>query len=223
VSDLVAINVLLEPDAATKVLAAELNAELRGERPPLAARVSGGAFAFDRTHLPHVTLFQQYVRRDDLPRVSDAVGGVVEGPETKGLSLRAGELVGGRLGTEPGTVVAGVEFEPAPEVRALHEELVRALLPLKVAGGSAAAFFTLEDEPVVNAETVAYVEEFVPAHSGENYTPHLTAGVGREEDVRRLARDHPLFGRVVAPIAVAVAHLGDLGTAREVVARRSLG
>ena len=68
-SDLIAINVLLEPDAATKVLAAELNAELRDGRPPMSGRVSGGAFAFDRTHLPHVTLLQRYVRRADLARV----------------------------------------------------------------------------------------------------------------------------------------------------------
>ena len=228
-SELIAVNVLLEPDATTKALAAELNAGLRGVRPPMAARVSGGAFAFDATHLPHVTLLQRYVRRDDLARVFEAVGAVATGDlgegavatgaEAEALSLRAGELGGGRLGTEPGTVLAGVEFEPAPAVRALHESLVRALAPLAVEGGSAAAFLTLPDEPPVNTETVAYVEEFVPAHAGEQYTPHLTAGVGREEDVRRLARDHPLFGTVVTPVAVAVAYLGDLGTARRVLAR----
>jgi hypothetical protein len=74
VSELVAVNVLLEPDAATKVLATELNAELRRRAPAEAAGVSGGAFSFDTTHLPHVTLLQRYVRRADLPRVFEAVG-----------------------------------------------------------------------------------------------------------------------------------------------------
>ncbi len=104
-------------------------------------------------------------------------------------------------------------------MRALHESMVRALTPLAASGGSAAAFLTLPDEPPVNPDTVAYVEEFVPAHAGEHYTPHLTAGVAREDDVRRLARDHPLAGVLVTPVAVAVAHLGDLGTARQVLAR----
>jgi len=221
-SELVAVNVLLEPDAATKVLAAELNAELRDGRPPSSSRASGGAFAFDRTHLPHVTLLQRYVRRGDLVQVFAAVGEVAAGAEAAGLSLRAGELGAGRLGTEPGTVVASVGFEDSPAVRALHESLVRALMPFAATGGSAAAFLTLAGEPPVNEATVEYVEEFVPAHSGTDYTPHLTAGVAREADVRRLARDHSLIGRVITPVAVAVAHLGDLGTARQVLARRPL-
>jgi hypothetical protein len=215
--DMIAINVLLEPDTATKVLTAELNAELRHE---LAA---GAAFAFDDTHLPHVTLLQRYVRREDLERVFEAVRGaaghVIAGAEGRDLRLRAGGLGGGELGTPPGTVLASVEFEPSAAVRALHDGVLRALAPLAAAGGSDAAFFAMPGEPPPNAATVAYVETFVPAHAGENYTPHLSAGVAREADVRSLARDHPLAGAQVTPIAVAVAHLGDLGTARQVLRR----
>jgi hypothetical protein len=215
--DLIAINVLLEPDAATKVLAAELNAELRRALP------TGPAFAFDQTHLPHVTLAQRYVRRADLERVLEAIGDVAgraaAGGEGQGLRLRAGGLGGGELGTPPGTVLASVEFEDSPAVRALHDSVLRALAPLAAAGGSAAAFFTLSGESPANAATVAYVEGFVPAHAGEHYAPHLTAGVAREADVRRLACDHPLAGVQVTPVAVAVAHLGDFGTARQVLRR----
>lgn len=214
----VAINVLLEPDAGTKVLAAELNAELRRGLP-----ASSPAFAFDETHLPHVTLLQRYVRREDLERVLEAVreaaGHVIAGAEGKDLRLRAGALSGGELGTPPGTVLASVEFEPQAAVRALHDGLLRALAPLAVSGGSEAAFFTLRGEPPANGATVAYVEGFVPAHAGEQYAPHLSAGVAREADVRRLARDHPLAGVRVTPVAVAVAHLGDLGTARQILRR----
>jgi hypothetical protein len=225
-SELLAVNVLLEPDAATKVLAAELNAELRRE----IAGGPGPAFAFDATHLPHVTLLQRYVRRDDLMSVLETVGAVVQeevaDAEAEGQSLRAGDLVlragdlgGGRLGTAPGTEVASVEFEPQPGVRALHESVVRAVAPFAMAGGSRAAFFRMSGEPPANSATVAYVEAFLPEHAGENYAPHLTVGVGREDDVRRLARDHPLRGIRVTPIAVAVAQLGDLGTARKILGR----
>ncbi len=213
VDDLIAVNVLLEPDAAAKLLAAELNAELRRDLPV------GTAFAFDETHLPHVTLTQRYVRREDLERVLEVVGEVVAGAEGRDLCLRAGDLGGGELGTPPGTVLASVEFEPASALHALHESVLRALAPLAASGGSAAAFFRLPAEPPANAAIVAYVEEFVPAHAGEHYTPHLSAGVAREDDVRRLARAHPLVGAEVTPVAVAVAHLGDLGAVRKVLGR----
>lgn len=223
VSGLIAVDVLLEPDAATKVLAAELNAELRRGLAAGSGAGAGFAFAFDATHLPHVTLGQRYVRRDDLERVLDAVRGAagpaVAGAEGQDLVLRAGDLSGGEFGTQPGTVLASVEFEPQPAVRALHEGILRSLTPFAVSGGSEAAFFTLPGEPPPNAAIVAYVEDFVPAHAGEQYTPHLTAGVAREADLRRLARDHPLSGAEVTPVAVAVAHLGAFGTARQVLRR----
>jgi hypothetical protein len=217
VSELLAVGVLLEPDAATKKLAAELNDELRRRLP------AGVGFAFDGTHLPHVTLVQRYVRRDDLERLLEVVAKTTvraTGAEAEGLRLRAGGLGGGELGTPPGTVLASVEFGPQPAVRALHDAILRALTPIAATGGdSASAFFTLPGEPPPNAATVVYVEEFAPAHSGENYTPHLTAGVAREDDLRRLAPDHPLSGARVTPVAVAVAHLGDLGTARKILGR----
>jgi hypothetical protein len=233
VRELIAVNVLLEPDAATKVLAAELNAELRLGMAAVAGAYSGSGagglvsgFSFDATHLPHLTLVQRYVRRDALERVLEVVGKaagrVIAGAEGQDLVLRAGDLSGGSLGTEPGTVLASVEFGPQPAVRALHEEVLRALTPFASSGGSEAAFFTLPGEPPPNAATVAYVEEFVPAHAGDEYTPHLTAGVAREADVRRLAHDHPLSGAEVTPVAVAVAHLGAFGTARQVLRRLPL-
>lgn len=235
--ELIAVNVLLEPDAATKVLAAELNAELRlgmaagagaGADPGSGAGglASGTGFAFDATHLPHLTVVQRYVRRDALERVLEVVGKaagrVIAGAEGQDLVLRAGDLSGGSLGTEPGTVLASVEFAPQRAVRALHEEVLRALTPFAASGGSEAAFFTLPGEPPPNAATVAYVEEFVPAHAGDEYTPHLTAGVAREADVRRLAHDHPLSGAEVTPVAIAVAQLGAFGTARQVLRRLPL-
>ena len=233
VSDLIAINVLLEPDAATKVLAAGLNAELRrglatSPAPDASGAASdasgadgesGGPFAFDETHLPHVTLVQRYVRRADLERVLAAVGEAAAGAEGEDLRLRAGDLGGGELGTPPGTVLASVEFEHSPAVRALHDAVVRALAPFAAVGGSAEAFLALPGEPPANTAIIAYVEEFVPAHAGEHYAPHLSVGVARKADVRRLARTHPLAGAQVAPVAVAAAHLGDLGTAREVLGR----
>jgi hypothetical protein len=221
--ELFALNVLLLPDEHTVELVGEVNARLRHDVP--------AGFAFDETHLPHVTLLQRYVRRGDLERVLEKTGAVAElqvapldpGAAAKHLRLRADGLGGGELGTPPGTVLASLEFELQLAVSALHETFLRALGPLAAAGGSAEAFFRLPGEPPPNAATVAYVESFVPAHSGEHYAPHLTVGVARERSLRGLARDHRLGSARITPVAVAVAHLGDLGTARRVFWRWPLG
>ena len=215
----IAVNVLLEPDEATLELARDLNARLRRDVPT--------GYAFDETHLPHVTLLQRFVRRHDLGRALEAVGDVVArvfatiacSGAADDLSLHADGIGGGELGTPPGTVLASVEFESQVAVGALHEAFLRALGPLAADGGSPDAFFGLPGEPPPNDATIAYVERFVPAHSGERYAPHLTVGVAREDSLRALAREHPLASARVTPVAVAVAQLGDLGTARRVLRR----
>jgi hypothetical protein len=223
-SGLIAINALLEPDAATQEQVRRLNAALRGDA---AAHDPPGepppGFAFDETHLPHVTLVQRYVRSEELDRVFAVVDRTTAAVGAAGLQLRAGGLSGGALGTPPGTLLASVEFEPQPAVRALHDALVRAFEPFSAGPGSAAAFFTLPGERPPGDATVVYAHEYVPRRSGGNYAPHLTAGVARDDVIARLARSHPLLGAPVAPAAVAVAHLGDLGTARALLWRRPLG
>ena len=68
-----AINVLIEPDAATRARARDLNARLRRTMPE--------GFALDATHAPHITVLQRYVRTPELEQVLDAVGAVVAGAD----------------------------------------------------------------------------------------------------------------------------------------------
>jgi hypothetical protein len=223
-SRLLAVNVLLEPDPATQERARRLNGLLRedatgggpGDEPPPAG------FAFDQTHLPHVTLLQRYVRQEDVEPIAGALDRAVAGAAARALRLRAGDLAGGRLGTPPGTLLASVEFRPQAPVRALHEAVLCALEPFAVRDGEAAAFFTLPGEQPPGQATVAYVRDFAERSSGAHYAPHLTAGVARETLIAQLARDHPLARTRLAPVAVALAHLGDLGTARDLLWRRPL-
>ena len=51
---LIAINVLLDPDAATVEKARAVNARLREDYPD--------GFALDANHAPHITLLQRFVR-----------------------------------------------------------------------------------------------------------------------------------------------------------------
>ena len=101
-------------------------------------------------------------------------------------------------------------------MRALHEALVEALAPFAASGGTAAAFVTSADEPGINAATIAYVEEFVPVHSAEHYSPHITVGVGKQDFVKGLEASR-FDDFEFSPSAVAVYQLGDLGAARQVL------
>ena len=64
---------------------------------------------------------------------------------------------------------------------------MEALVPFTESGGSAAAFVTTANEPHLGNTIIRYVEEFVPGHCGERYSPHITLGVGTEEFVRKLS------------------------------------
>ena len=101
---LTAIDVLLEPDEATRARAMAVNAMLRGDLP--------SGFALDETHRPHVTVLQRYVRRDDLEGVFAAVEDVVAARDVAALRLHAISIISAEFGTSPGTTLASVVIEP---------------------------------------------------------------------------------------------------------------
>lgn len=59
-SDLTAIDILVNPDENTLERARAVNARLRQSVP--------SGFELDATHLPHITILQRYVRTADLER-----------------------------------------------------------------------------------------------------------------------------------------------------------
>ena len=59
---LTAINILLDPDAATVAKAQAVNARLLADFPH--------GFALDANHVPHITLLQLFVRTSELHQVS---------------------------------------------------------------------------------------------------------------------------------------------------------
>jgi hypothetical protein len=205
---LTAIDVLLQPDEAACRRAEALNAMLRDAVP--------AGFALDETHVPHVTVLQRYVRTGDLEQVLAVVQDAVAGEGPGVVRLHAVGLSGSEFGTPPGTLIASIVIEPTPALLALHEAMVGAVTPFAWPGGTAAAFVATRGEPEANATTVAYVEEFVPAHSGAAYSPHMTVGVGREDVVRRLQAG-PFDDFEFSPAALGVYQLGDLGAARRLL------
>ena len=70
-SDLTAIDTLVNPDASMMARAKEVNTRLLQSVPP------PQGFALDEHHQPHITVLQRYVETSHLDDVFDAVGKLV--------------------------------------------------------------------------------------------------------------------------------------------------
>jgi len=201
-SPMIAIDVLLEPDPATQGRARATNAALRADHP--------AGFAFDATHLPHVTLVQRYVYEHDLDALLSAMGSVADAHNPLAFLL---EVTGVQVRIDGGTGSASWRIAPSPALQALADDCLAAAQALAVAGGTAAAFVPNDDGSSIADSTIRYVERFVPDHSGVNYSPHLTLGHAGAAFLRELeAASFEAFA--FSPAALCVYRLGNHGTAR---------
>ncbi len=194
---LIAIDILLEPDQTMIAKARAVNARLRGNYP--------AGYELDATHAPHVTLLQRFVRVKDFDAVTAAVSKVLAAERPANLQLNAKGLEYAIWG---GLAVTVLVVERTPELMQLHQKIIDAVTPFSVSGGTAAAFVGAE----ANAETIGWVENFIPKSSGTNYIPHVTSGVATEAFVKQLKAE-PLAAFTFKPVGVAVYHLGNFGTA----------
>jgi hypothetical protein len=195
--DVIAIDILLEPDQEMVTKAGQLNARLR-------ANYSAG-YELDVTHAPHVTMLQRFVRAKDLDAVTTAVTKVLAGERPAELPLKAKSIEYVMWG---GVAVTVMLVERTPELMRLHQKIIDAVAPFSVNGGTPAAFVGGD----ANAETIGWVEKFVPDSSGDKYLPHVTAGVAQEAFVKQL-KSEPFEAFTFKPSQVAVYQLGNFGTA----------
>jgi hypothetical protein len=83
-------------------------------------------------------------------------------------------------------------------------------------GGTAAAFVADPGETIEPA-IIESVERFVPDQIGAGkYFPHLTVGVATFDDLKVIEAE-PFEAFAIRPASVAVYHLGNNGTAREML------
>ena len=181
------IVVLLPPDA--RAVLTRLNARL--SPPP-------DGFHFDDSHLPHVTLVQQFVHAADVPEVQDTVGDVLRGVAP--LAMRGTAL---RHGATATVLVVG----QTPALHDLHRRLIDRLAPLAAAAGDAAAFLS-NGEPARDAD-IAWVTHFAANAARDRFDPHVTLGVG--------ALDGSLDAFTCLATDLAVCHLGRFCTCRRVL------
>jgi 2'-5' RNA ligase len=201
-SNVIAIDVLIEPDAVMVDNAKAVNARLRQDYP--------GGYAFDSNHAPHITLVQRFVRAGDL----DAIAGVVTRAMQSGPALPiALTATGYGDNVWAGVGIVSYKMERAPELLELANKIESAIRPFTVSGGTADAFSKADGEQI-SAETVKYVEAFVPASSGQKYMPHVTLGIAHPDFAKALATE-PFRKFAFKGVNVAVYQLGNFGTAQK--------
>jgi hypothetical protein len=198
----VAIDVVLEPDAVMIDRAQALNARLRQNYPQ--------GYTLGAGHAPHVSLVQRYVRAADLDKIAAAVtkaanSGAALPIELKAMRIESAEWAG------VGVVVLLVER--SSELLALESRVVQAVQPFAVSGGTGAAFVQTPGQQI-NTDTIKYVETFVPASSGANYMPHVTAGTAKLAFVAKL-KTEPFQPFAFHATNIAIYHLGNFGTAQK--------
>jgi hypothetical protein len=197
-----AIDIVLEPDATLVQHAEAANQRLLKEFPK--------GFSLGKTHHPHISCLQRYVRTVDLDKVYEAVGKVLAEEHPTAWKLRAFKyyyIPWKEIG------LAGIVIEPTEDLIRYQKKLIDAVTPFTVETGTAAAFVTTKEDLDINQPTIDYVTTFVPKETGKTFNPHVTIGIASQDDLKKLLEEkfEPF---TFSPTGASVYHLGNFGTAR---------
>jgi hypothetical protein len=195
-----AIDILLEPDAMMLRHAKANNDRL--------LKVYPNGFALDATHRPHITLIQRFVRTEELGEVYAAAGKVFASTRVVGMKLEAFKYY---YAPAADTGVAGIVARLTPELIRLQQDVIDAVAPFTVDTGPWNAFITTPDDPN-NAALINYVRTFVPAMTGEHFSPHVSIGVAPRAYLDKMLAE-PFEPFTFSPAGAAVYQLGQFGTA----------
>jgi hypothetical protein len=204
---IIAIDILIEPDATMIAHAKATNAELRQSYP--------AGFSLDATHAPHITTVQRFVRASDLDQISAAVAKVLETERISDMQLTADGYAALPWG---GVSIVAFKIGPSPQLWSFEQKIVDAVQPFAVSAGTADAFVAPAGGASISKETIAWVEHFVPAESGENFHPHVTAGVAQAAFAESL-KTKPFQAFTFRPAGVAIYQLGNFGAAQKMLWR----
>jgi hypothetical protein len=196
-----AIDILLEPDATMVQRATAANAELLKNFPK--------GYTLGGEHSPHISVLQRYVYTADLDKVFAAASKVFTKENPTSWKLEAFKYY---YIPDKNIGLAGIVVRPTPDLLRLQKELIEAVAPFTAPTGTAAAYVTTPQDPDIIAPLIEYVRVFVPDHSGEHYSPHVTTGVGTVEYLDALLAK-PFDTFTFSPVGASVYHLGNYGTA----------
>ncbi len=199
---LIAINVLLDPDAATVERAQATNARLREDYPD--------GFALDANHAPHITMLQRFVRMADLDEVAKAVTEVLHTEQSMNWESSA---TGYYALADKDLRLVGIVIEPTEDMRRLQQRIIDAVAPFAAVKGTGEAFAPRLDGGAISQPTVDYVNNYVGPRTGMNYQPHLTVGIGTRDFVDALKAE-PFEAFTFRAVSVSLYQVGDFGVAQ---------
>ncbi len=200
-SEIIAIDILLQPDVTMLKHATANNARL--------LKVFPKGFALDATHTPHITMLQCFVRTADLENFYTAEEKVFAAANVHAMKLKAFKFYYAPTGP---TGVAGICAQPTPEILKLQADIIAAARPFMVKIGPISAFTAPHDDPATDAAIIEYVSTFVPKMSGESFSPHVSTGVAPRDYLDAMLTE-PFEDFTFSPAGAAVYQLGPFGTA----------
>jgi 2'-5' RNA ligase len=200
-SDLIAIDVLVQPGPRMLSEAEKWNAKMREQTPE--------GFALDEEHAPHITIIQQFVAESDLPDILNAVEEVKSKFDINGLKMKATGLhhmPAGQIG------LAGIVVEPSEQLVALQQAVIDAVKVYAKRGGEESAFVEDKSGTPFDPLLFEYVDTFVPKHTGDKFSPHVTVGVAPLDWLEKMEKK-PFEAFDFSASGIAVYQLGNFGTA----------
>ena len=206
-TDLTAIDILVNPDDATIERAKAVNARLRESVP--------SGYAMDASHQPHITTLQRYVRTADLDKIFASVEATITDTDISSLGYEA-VLIRHTDWNVPGQGYAVYVVKHSAQVLDFQAALLDGVTPFVGTGGTAAAFVTDKDDPDINDTTLKWVEDFVPNQIGPKYIPHVSLGFATLADLKVIEAE-PFDPFPIQPSSIAVYHLGNNGNARKLL------
>lgn len=200
-----AIDIALEPDALMTQRAQALNARLLKEFQK--------GYALDSTHHPHITLLQRYVRTADIQEVCAAVRKISVRSVVTHMKLRAYKYFFLTDESMPGLGSFGMEMKAPVKLIKLQQTLINAVAPYTERIATAAAFYSTPGDRKIDQQTIHYVEAYVPEHSGERLSLHVTTGIATINLLQKIIAE-PFEEFDFWVTGVGLYHLGHHGTAR---------
>ena len=198
-----AIDVLLVPDATMTQKSIAANARLRENYPQ--------GYTLGPDQAAHITLVHAYVRESNLHRLEEAVARLADAAQPQKWELLA---TGYTHAIWSGVAITTIGVERTPHLDEFQEKIAKATGRERVAEGTAAAFSTTRELPKIEREIIDYVKNFQATSSGAKYKPHVTIGVAHEDFVKKLEAA-PFEKFTFKPAGVAIYQLGNFGTAQK--------
>ena len=160
-------------------------------------------FVFDETHVPHVTLVQQFVPADSLDRMTRELSTTLR--DVAPLELRA-------TGLSHGRTTSTLQLAPDTRLTQIHIRLMNQLQHLDAGNGNAAAFLSADAPP--RESDIEWVRQFRAHAAYGRFDPHITLGVG--------TLSTPVRPSSAVATRLALCRLGRFCTCQQVLAEWTL-